>query len=87
MKKITLIPMIVAIIIACGPSKESQELQKKAKSAFGTLPDKMPGSEKDTPELISLGEKLYFDNRLSVNDSQSCNSCHNVKDKKGGVDN
>lgn len=87
MKKIILIPMIFTMIIACGPSKESQELQKKAKSAFGTLPDKMPGSEKDTPELISLGEKLYFDNRLSVNDSQSCNSCHNVKDKKGGVDN
>ena len=79
--------MILMAVIACGPSKESLELQKKAKSALGVLPDKMPGSEKDTADLVSLGEKLYFDNRLSVNDSQSCNSCHNVKDKKGGVDN
>lgn len=79
--------MILMAVVACGPSKESLELQKKAKSALGVLPDKMPGSDKDTADLVSLGEKLYFDNRLSVNDSQSCNSCHNVKDKKGGVDN
>jgi cytochrome c peroxidase len=87
MKKTILFTMILAAVVACGPSKESLELQKKAKSAIGTLPDKMPGSEKDNADLVSLGEKLYFDNRLSVNDSQSCNSCHNVKDKKGGVDN
>jgi cytochrome c peroxidase len=87
MKKNIVLTMILMAIVACGPSKESLELQKKAKSALGVLPDKMPGSEKDTADLVSLGEKLYFDNRLSVNDSQSCNSCHNVKDKKGGVDN
>jgi cytochrome c peroxidase len=87
MKKNIVLTMILMAVVACGPSKESLELQKKAKSALGVLPDKMPGSDKDTADLVSLGEKLYFDNRLSVNDSQSCNSCHNVKDKKGGVDN
>ena len=37
--------------------------------------------------IINLGRKLYFDNRLSVNDNQSCNTCHNVLNKKAGVDN
>lgn len=41
----------------------------------------------DTPELIQLGEKLYFQKRLSANDTQSCNSCHNVVGKAAGVDN
>ena len=63
------------------------ELSARAKGLFGTLPKQMPGSEKDTPELVALGEKLYFDNALSVNDSQSCNSCHRVDNKMGGVDN
>ncbi|OCC27736.1 Cytochrome C peroxidase [Leptospira interrogans serovar Canicola] len=47
----------------------------------------MPGGEVDTPELIQLGEKLYFEKRLSANDTQSCNSCHNVVGKAAGVDN
>ncbi len=60
---------------------------QKANSVLTVLPDKMPGSEKDTPELVTLGQKLYFQNGLSVNDSQSCNSCHRLDEKLGGVDN
>jgi cytochrome c peroxidase len=62
-------------------------LRAKAKDLLGVLPDKMPGSENDTPARIELGRKLYFDNRLSMNDSQSCNTCHDLTNKKGGVDN
>ncbi|RME90937.1 MAG: cytochrome-c peroxidase, partial [Verrucomicrobia bacterium] len=64
-----------------------QALREQAKAVFGVLPDKMPGSENDTPARIELGRKLYFDNRLSVNDSQSCNTCHRLDEKRGGVDN
>lgn len=53
-------------------------LQSQAQSLFQPLPDKMPGSENDTEELISLGKKLYHDARLSIHDNQSCASCHNV---------
>jgi len=66
---------------------EAQELGDQATALFGALPDKMPGSENDTPELIALGERLYMDTRLSVNDQQSCNSCHLVDQKRSGVDN
>ena len=47
----------------------------------------MPGAEKDNPALVKLGERLYFEKRLSVNNSMSCNTCHRVDDNLGGVDN
>lgn len=61
-------------------------LRTKAKAMLGTLPAAMPGSEKDTQEMVDLGRKLYFDTVLSVNRTISCNSCHVVNDRKGGVD-
>ncbi len=63
------------------------ELRAKAKEALGILPDKMPGSEKDSQTLVELGRKLFFDKRLSANQSQSCNSCHVVDNNRAGVDN
>lgn len=54
---------------------------------FGALPDKMPGADKDTPEMVILGERLYNEKKLSANGTQSCNSCHRVDSKLGGVDN
>lgn len=70
---------------AAAPSSEA--LRAQGKTMLGTLPDRMPGAEKDTPELIALGRELYFDKRLSANNSQSCNTCHAVEGGKGGVDN
>lgn len=66
---------------------DAAALRAKALDLLGVLPDRMPGSENDTPARIALGKQLYFDNRLSVNDSQSCNTCHDVTGTKGGVDN
>ncbi len=74
-------------VISCGPSQETLDLQAKAKQMFGSLPAKMPGSEKDTQYLVALGKKLYFEKKLSQNNTQSCNSCHNVEGKAAGVDN
>ncbi|UOG33962.1 c-type cytochrome [Leptospira noguchii] len=74
-------------LVTCGPSEKTKKLIDDSKKIFGTIPDKMPGGESDTSELILLGEKLYFEKRLSANDTQSCNSCHNVVGKAPGVDN
>lgn len=62
-------------------------LRQKAITITSPLPDKMPGSEHDTPERIELGKKLFFEKRLSVNNTQSCNTCHAVDNHRGGVDN
>ena len=64
-----------------------KELRQRALSLFGPLPDQMPGAENDTDVLRHLGEKLYFDKRLSSNGTISCNSCHRVDNNLGGVDN
>ena len=47
----------------------------------------MPGAEKDTPEIVSLGQRLFNERKLSANGTQSCNSCHRIDSKMGGVDN
>ncbi len=65
---------------------DAQKLLEQAKATFSKLPEKMPGSERDTPAKIALGKKLYFETAVSVNNSQSCNSCHRLDEKLGGAD-
>lgn len=66
---------------------ETDRLISRADRFFGPLPDAMPGSESDTPERIALGKKLYFEKRLSINDTQSCATCHRLENGSAGVDN
>ena len=87
MKKLIPLMLLSLALIYCGPSENTKKLMVDAKNMFGVLPATMPGSENDTAELISLGKKLYFDTALSENNTQSCNSCHNLKDGMMGVDN
>ena len=65
----------------------TDRLIRRANRYFSPLPDAMPGSEKDTPERIALGKQLYFEKRLSINNTQSCASCHRLEDGFAGVDN
>jgi cytochrome c peroxidase len=67
--------------------QQGARLLKEALAVFAKLPDKMPGSENDTPARIELGEKLYFERAISINKTQSCNDCHRLDNKMGGVDN
>ena len=62
-------------------------LISRANRFFEPLADAMPGSENDTPERIALGKKLYFEKRLSINDTQACATCHRLEDGFAGVDN
>ncbi len=43
-----------------------------------------PEDNPTTPEKVELGKKLFFDPRLSLTGTVSCNSCHNVME--GGDD-
>ena len=95
---VLILTICFALLQSCGEKKseskdamaslspqEQQELFDRAKQIFGVLPDKMPGGEKDSPALIALGKKLYFETKLSVNGTLSCNSCHNIINA-GGAD-
>jgi len=63
------------------------ELRSSALKVLAPLPERMPGSENDTPARVKLGRELFFEKKLSVNNTQSCNSCHAVDKNRGGVDN
>ncbi len=62
-------------------------LRTRAQKLMGPLPDKMSGAEKDTPARVELGKKLFFETQLSQDQKMSCNTCHQVEGRKGGVDN
>ena len=97
---IYLFAMVAILIVSCTNSQKKAEqeayikdstdavaLLNKAHSMFGSIADKMPGSENDTPELIALGKKLYNDVSMSKNNTQSCNTCHMLDAGRFGVDN
>lgn len=69
------------------PGTPEGVLMTQAQALFGKLPATMPGSEQDTPAMIALGKKLYFETAISINKTQSCNSCHPIDNKGAGVDN
>lgn len=99
MKKVIYFLLVIVLLFGCGKPKEEPaggqllteeqmtKLADDAKIYFKEVPDKMPGSETDTPELIALGEKLYNETKLSLDNTISCNSCHLLNDNNAGVDN
>lgn len=88
MKQITWVLIAVLLSIAPGAySDDTERLIKRANRYFEPLPETMPGAENDTAEQIALGKELYSDARLSINDTQSCASCHRLEEGFAGVDN
>lgn len=96
--RLSIFTAILIVAVACGGGndeseggmkmpaldpKSETELFNKAKSIFGTLPEQMPGAENDTPAEVELGKKLYFETALSINNTQSCNTCHNIEGGAG----
>ncbi|MBZ9651002.1 cytochrome-c peroxidase [Psychroflexus montanilacus] len=85
--------LIISLLSCNSPSekgfyteKESEpksELHQKATSLFGSV---NTIEEQDiSADKIALGKTLYFDKRLSKNNTISCNSCHDLSTY--GVDN
>jgi len=65
---------------------ESATIAKQAKELFAVLPDEAKNPDNPvTPEKVTLGKALYYDKRLSKDNTQSCNTCHNLDTY--GVDN
>jgi len=101
MKKITLLLMLPAFVFfSCMGNQEKKETKEKttevsqadkdllakAQMFFKVLPTEAPNPENAlTDAKIKLGKILYYDNRLSKDETQSCNTCHNIATY--GVDN
>ncbi|MEW7984146.1 MAG: cytochrome-c peroxidase [Candidatus Thiodiazotropha sp.] len=87
-QKVSLIVVSFLFLFGSGAQADKTDrLIRKANRYFEALPQTMPGSENDTPARIELGKQLYFDTRLSINDTQSCASCHPLGDGRSGMDN
>jgi cytochrome c peroxidase len=67
--------------LLCGPLIASTALLWARMPAQVPIPKDNP----QTPAKIELGKQLYFDPRISVTGTVSCNSCHNVM--SNGTDN
>jgi len=85
----------VLVVASCGKKapepkidrKTRKALAEQAKATLGVLPEKMPGAESDTLQLAALGKALFFEKRLSVTGTQSCNDCHRLDgEKPSGAD-
>src|SRR5690554_352953 len=90
MKKSLLSLACAALLMATqvASAQDVSAIRSQANIFFKPLPASMPGSENDSAEKIALGEKLYFETALSINNTQSCNSCHFLdQGKQSGVDN
>lgn len=85
MRQIVMTALIMASLSAMAADPDA--IRARAKPLFGTIPAAMPGSEHDTPERIYLGKTLYNETVLSLDNSQSCNTCHKLDGGLGGVDN
>jgi cytochrome c peroxidase len=58
--------------LAGGPQTDPAQLE-----VFGRLPTSMATTENPaTPARVTLGRKLYYDPRLSLDSTVSCNTCH-----------
>lgn len=80
------IALFLFIAVAIGQADTQPSVHETALSFFTPLPNSMPNSKKDTTAQINLGKKLYFETSLSINKTQSCNSCHNILNGAPGVD-
>jgi len=92
MKIITPLILLAIGLWACNqaPQKQTADqfpgLLEKAKATFSPLADVVENPENPiTKEKILLGQTLYFDKRLSKDETMSCNTCHNLE--TFGVDN
>jgi len=74
-------------IINAVPGTPDGVLMMQGQALFGKLPATMPGSEHDTTAMIALGKRLYFEEGISINKTQSCNSCHPLDNKGASADN
>jgi cytochrome c peroxidase len=68
------IMVFITLSMACSPQKQATPYQWNIPAGFPA--PNVPQDNPMTVEKVALGERLFNDLRLSVNEKQSCASCH-----------
>lgn len=76
--------LLSTLLLSLACSGGEDPLIAKSRRVFGTIPQ---AQAQDAPQLVALGRALYFSPNLSLNRTQSCNSCHPVDGGGVGSDN
>lgn len=67
----------VPAVIACG--RGDVRIDPEALTPFATVPDRMDAEDDPAiPAQVELGRHLYYETRLSLDESMSCNTCHDL---------
>jgi hypothetical protein len=75
MRRVAILIVLLALAAVLGLLSASiTAVPPKANDLLGSVP--VPADNPQTPAKISLGKQLYFDKRLSSNNTVSCASCH-----------
>ena len=80
--RLTLLIAAITLIVACGRNTiplsgtSKPEIQPLPTGLAGYEPMTIPPDNPMTPEKVALGRQLFFDERLSIDGSRSCYSCH-----------
>lgn len=67
-------------LLALAACAETPVVDHEELAVFAVLPEVIihPETGAPHPELVRLGEQLFRDSRLSIDDSVSCNTCHDL---------
>ena len=64
---------------AAKPAEKAAKAAELPKVPLGLPPVPVPADNKMTPEKVELGKMLYFDKRMSKDNTVSCATCHDPK--------
>jgi len=81
------LPLVAVLVTAPMANSQPSEQEKRTVSdVWQTLPTRAesPANNPTTAEKVELGKQLFFDPRLSLTGTVSCNTCHNLME--GGDD-
>jgi len=61
------------------PDPAVAALRDQARAIFGVLPSEAPNpNNPSTPQKVDLGRMLFYENRITLSQQLSCNSCHQL---------
>ncbi len=78
-------PVMTAVAASATAMTKTAEMDPPL-APLGSIPVPVPADNKQTPEKIELGKKLFFDPRLGGDASISCASCHEPESGWGWAD-